>query len=296
MKLSVILPIYNGEKTLVRTLDSLLAQSFQDFELIACIDGTKDNSQKILESYSNKFKSLQILTNHKNLGLGANMNRLVAHTNGEYIAVAEQDDVYYPERFALQIEVLDNNPDIGMVSGIADFWNGEKITMRFPGMLVNGQQYPKGKEMFLLNYRNQIKVANSCMMFRKSVHVDNGLYFSKHYPNVSVDWSYVLRFSLVSEVFGIHQSLVLLDRRNDRNSITSKKKAMYQATHELLRSFKYEYPELITKQDFKYAKTTQHLMELSSIRWYKLPMTFFKVYLQNPRDKRWGEYIKKRFF
>src|SRR5690554_5507935 len=206
MKLSVILPIYNGEKTLVRTLDSLLAQSFQDFELIACIDGTKDNSQKILESYSNKFKSLQILTNHKNLGLGANMNRLVAHTNGEYIAVAEQDDVYYPERFALQIEVLDNNPDIGMVSGIADFWNGEKITMRFPGMLVNGQKYPKGKEMFLLNYRNQIKVANSCMMFRKSVHVDNGLYFSKHYPNVSVDWSYVLRFSLVSEVFGIHQS------------------------------------------------------------------------------------------
>ena len=61
MRVSVILPIYNGEKTLIATLDSLVEQTFQDFELIACIDGTRDGSESILERYSNKFKQLKMV-------------------------------------------------------------------------------------------------------------------------------------------------------------------------------------------------------------------------------------------
>jgi len=300
MKLSVILPIYNGEKTLETTLQSLLEQTFQDFELIACIDGSDDNSQQILESYSDKFYSLQVLKNSKNIGLGPTMNKLVAHATGQYIAVAEQDDFYYPERLALQVEVLDNNPGIGLVSGIADFWDGEKITMRFPGLLVNGSQYPKGKEMFLLNYRNQIKVANSCMMFRKAVHINNGLYFTKHYPSISVDWAYVLRFCLISNIYGINSSLVKLDRRNSRNSVTSNKIKQYMAARELIRSFYYEYPEIILKKEFKFAMTTQDMLELSGYSKYQFLLKFVLAFSRNPFDKRWKNYLiqkmKKHFF
>lgn len=294
MKLSVILPIYNGEATLASTLDSLVNQTFKDFELITCIDGTTDNSLSILQGYKNAFNSLVVLENPVNMGLGATMNKLLSYANGDYIAVAEQDDYYYPERLAMQVEVLDGNPDVGLVSGIADFWDGTKITSRFPGLLVSGNFYPQGKELFLLMYRQQSKIVNSCMMFRKSVHIDNGLYFSKHYPSVSVDWSYFLRFSLVSKVYGMPQSLVRLDRRRNRNSVTSRKETMFKASRELIRSFAYEYPDIVSKEDYNYALTTQHLMELSSKNWKFFLYPFIVAFLQNPFDRRWIGYIKKR--
>ncbi|MBG44359.1 MAG: hypothetical protein CL530_10370 [Aequorivita sp.] len=294
MKVSVILPIYNGEKTLKTTLESLVEQTFQDFELVACIDGTNDGSEEILKSYQDSFVKMLILKNERNLGLGPTMNRLVANTKGEYIAVAEQDDYYYPNRLQLQVDILDSKKDIGLVSGIAEFWDGEKVSSKFPGILVAGTQYPEGKDLFLLNYRHQIKVVNSCMIFRKSVHIDNGLYFTKHYPSISVDWTYILRFSLVSKIYGLHEVLVRLDRRNDRTSITSNKKLQFAATRELLRSFAYEYPEIISKEDYKYAKTTQNLMELGAAKLFAFPFKFFRYFPQSPKDPRWLPYLQNR--
>lgn len=295
MKVSVILPIYNGEKTLETTLKSLAVQTYQDFEVVACIDGTDDGSEDILKAYQNIYPRLTVLKNEVNLGLGPTMNRLVSNTTGEYIAIAEQDDYYYPNRLQLQVDLLDAKSDIGLVSGISEFWDGEKVTSNFPGLLVHGGQYPEGKELFLLNYRNQIKVVNSCIMFRKSVHIDNGLYFTKHYPSISVDWTYILRFSLVSKIYGLHEVLVRLDRRNERESVTSNKEKQFTATRELLHSFAYEYPQIVLKKDYQYALTTQHLMELSNLDRNRFISAFIKFYLINPKDKRWRPYLKKRF-
>ena len=125
MKVSVILPIYNGEKTLETTLKSLAAQTYQDFEVVACIDGTKDGSEDILKAYQNIYPGLTILKNEVNLGLGPTMNRLVSNVTGEYIAIAEQDDYYYPNRLQLQVDLLDAKSDIGLVSGISEFWDME---------------------------------------------------------------------------------------------------------------------------------------------------------------------------
>jgi glycosyltransferase involved in cell wall biosynthesis len=294
MRVSVILPIFNGESTLKATLESLAAQTFLDFELVACIDGSTDNSEEILKRYQNSFLKMRILRNENNLGLGPTMNRLVANTQGEYIAVAEQDDFYYPQRLQRQVSLLDTQKEVGLVSGIAEFWNGEKVTGKFPGLLVHGKQYPKNKDMFLLNYREQIKVVNSCMMFRKSVHIENGLYFTQHYPSVSVDWTYVLRFSLVSKIHGLHRVLVRLDRRSERTSVTSNKEKQFAATRELLRSFAYEYPKLIKSEDYKFAKNTQRLLELSQM--YGMP--FYKKGLlytfSQFQDNRFLKLIVKR--
>ena len=294
MKLSVLLPVFNGEKTIEKTLLSLISQSYNDFELVVCIDGSNDKSLQIIQQYSNQFKKFKLLENKTNLGLGLTMNKLVNYASGEYIAIAEQDDFYYQNRLELQVNFLDNNPDCGMVSGIADFFDGEKITSQFPGILVNNQQYPKGKEMFFLNYKHQIKVVNSCLMIRKSIHTENGLYFSKHYPSVSVDWSYILRFSLFSNIYGINKSLVLLDRRVDRNSITSNKSKQHKAARELIRSFYYEYPDIISKKDYKFAITTQDLLELSGYKKYSFAIKFFKAFIHNPTDKRWKDYLNKK--
>lgn len=293
-RVSIILPVFNGEKTLARTLLSLVNQTYQDFELVVCIDGSNDGSLYIINNFKHKFKKTTILNNERNLGLGPTMNRLIANANGEYIAVAEQDDFYYDYRLKLQVDLLDANPNIGLVSGIADFWDGNKITFQFPGILVNGNQYPQNTEMFLLNYKYQTKVVNTCMMFRKLVHVNNGLYFSQHYPNVPIDLAYFLRFCLVSDIYGIHKSLVLLDRRIDRNSVTSNKLKQLLGSKELIRSFRYEYPKIISKKDYKFARTTQHLLQLSEYNKFQFSFYFFQFYFLNPNDERWKTYLLKK--
>jgi glycosyltransferase involved in cell wall biosynthesis len=294
LKVSVILPVFNGEITLADTLDSLVGQTFKDFELIACIDGTNDASESILNAYKSKFKELVILKNSINLGLGPTMNRLVANSSGEYIAVAEQDDFYYPNRLKLQVNLLEKRDDIGLVSGIAEFWDGEKVTAKFPGLLVHGKQYPEGEELFLLNYIKQTKIVNSCMMFRKSVHIDNGLYFSQHYPNIPVDWAYFLRFSHISKIYGLHEVLVRLDRRSERKSITSSRKIHYNANKELLRSFFYEFPQIIDKKVYKEALNTQKTLELSSLQGRAFILSFFKFFLTSSYKRQYFDNFIKR--
>jgi glycosyltransferase involved in cell wall biosynthesis len=293
VEVSVIIPIYNGEKTLERTLESLVGQSYQNFEVITCIDGTSDGSERIIKKFETKFKSLTILKNETNRGLGSTMNRLVFATKGEFIAVAEQDDYYYPNRLKNQVEVLRKHSDVGMVSGIAEFYTGTSIT-KFPGILVNGKQYPNGEDMFLLNYREQIKVVNSCLMFRKQVHVNNGLYFSQHYPSVSVDWTYILRFSLVSKIHGIQEVLVRVDRTPNRDSVTSNKKKQFDASNELIRSFAYEFPSLIKNQDVVYAKRTQKLLELSQKYGVSFYMKAIVLTFINWKDSRFYKKLISR--
>lgn len=283
---SVILPIYNGENTLKHTLESLIHQTYTDFELIACIDGSDDGSEAILRNYDGKFKMLKILKNEQNRGLGPTMNRLVFESKGIYIAVAEQDDYYYPERLELQVDLLENNPNVGMVSGIAEFWNGSEISLRFPWLLLNGHQYPEGKAMFLLNYRQQIKVVNSCMMFKKQLHMDHGLYFTQHYHNVSVDWTYVLRFSLISNIYGLHQVLVRLDRRKNRTSITRNKMNQFKSARELIRSFAFEYPDIITKKDHQYARHTQSILEINQFMGLRFLLYSMMYIIRYPLERR----------
>jgi len=294
--ISIILPVYNGEDTVANTIDSLLQQTYHDFELLICIDGTNDRSEEIVKGFGDS--RIRIFKNEKNLGLGRTLNRLVYNTDTDtkYIAMAEQDDFYYPERLQQQYEYMEANVDCGLVSGIAEHYDGEKITFSFPGILANGKNYPDDlRENFLLNYRYMVRVANSCMMFRKKVHVDNGFYFSMHYPSISVDWSYILRFSLVSKIKGLNIPLVRLDRRNNRKSLTTQNTKKYLASRELLRSFYYEHKHLISPKDYKTALTSEYLLELSSMRFYKRAIYFWIYFLKNPTDNRWYQYAKKQF-
>jgi|GEM_PF-986679 len=295
-EISILLPVYNGEETIADTVKSLLQQTYSDFELLVCIDGTNDRSEEIVRSFDDS--RIKILKNEKNAGLGRTLNRLVYNADAEtkYIAMAEQDDFYYPDRLQQQYEYMEENADCGLVSGIAEHYDGEKVLFSFPGILTSGKNYPDDlRENFLLNYRYMIKVTNSCMMFRKKVHVDNGLYFSMHYPSISVDWSYILRFSLVGKIKGLNIPLVRLDRRSNRKSLTTQNTKKYLASRELIRSFYYEHKDLITQKDYKAALTSEYLLELSSMRFYKRAIYFWIYFLKNPSDKRWYQYLKKQF-
>lgn len=291
---TIILPVYNGEKTLKATLESLLNQTYSNFELLICIDGTKDGSKSIAEDFNDP--RISVFENIKNLGLGPNVNKLIGLSSHEsqYIAMAEQDDVYVKERIEWQVAILEEHANVGLVSGIAEF-NGVRENRLFPEILVNGEQFPQNQKLFKYLYENQLKVVNTCMMIRKQVHVNHDLIFRNTYGNFNVDWDYILRFSLVSEVYGIPKKLVSMHRNLTNSSVTRDKSTQHQASRQLLINFKKEYPNLISNVLYKKALKMHRKIELGHRSKFGIithGCFYFLIYL----DVYFLNYIFKRTF
>ena len=125
--ISVLMPVYNGEKYLAEAIESILNQTFRDFELIAIDDASTDSTWKIINSYADS--RLIKLQNEKNLGVNATTNRGIQQARGEFIVKADADDVSYPDRFERQVNFFQNHPEIGVVAGSIQRINadGEKI-------------------------------------------------------------------------------------------------------------------------------------------------------------------------
>lgn len=107
---SVILPVFNGARFLRDTLDSIGAQTHQDYELIAVDDGSTDSSPEILQSYP----GVRVIR-QANAGQSAARNVGAAHARGKYLAFIDQDDQWYPRKLARQVRILDRLPDVGLV-------------------------------------------------------------------------------------------------------------------------------------------------------------------------------------
>lgn len=111
-KLSVVMPVYNGEKYLQEAIDSVLHQSFTDFELITIDDGSGDGSEKILQNQSDP--RVRVLSNETNRGISYTRNRGLQEAKGEFLAWMDCDDLIAPDRFEKQLAFLDSHPHIGI--------------------------------------------------------------------------------------------------------------------------------------------------------------------------------------
>ena len=109
---SVVMKVYNGERFLREAIDSVLAQTYTDFELVIIDDGSTDSSAAIIQSYQDS--RIRFLQNEKNLGLCATQNKVIAEAKGKYIAVMDCDDISYPERLMEQVTFLENHPEVMM--------------------------------------------------------------------------------------------------------------------------------------------------------------------------------------
>lgn len=115
-KVSIIMGIYNCEKTLVEAIDSILEQTYTNWELIMCDDGSKDDTAKIALEYVKKYPNkIKLLLNEKNKGLNFTLNRCLKEASGEYIARMDGDDISLPQRLEKEIAVL-NCEDVAIVS------------------------------------------------------------------------------------------------------------------------------------------------------------------------------------
>lgn len=123
-KVSVIMGAYNEEKTLQAAVDSILAQTYTDWEFVICDDASTDATFKILTDYKNKYPDkFVILHNDENMMLAGSLNRCLENAKGEYIARMDADDISLPTRLEKEIEYLDNNPDCAVVGTNVQFFN-----------------------------------------------------------------------------------------------------------------------------------------------------------------------------
>lgn len=111
-RISVLIPVYNAAPFIAATIQAVLAQTFEDFELILLDDASTDNSAEIVAQFHDK--RIIFARNEQNLGIAATRNKLAAMARGEYVAVLDHDDICRPERLKTQAVFLDSHPEIAM--------------------------------------------------------------------------------------------------------------------------------------------------------------------------------------
>lgn len=115
-RISVLMGIYNCASTLPEALDSLYAQTFQDFKIILCDDGSTDSTYEVAKSYADKYDNIVLIQNKENLKLAATLNHCLEYADTEYVARMDGDDISLPTRFEKQIKFLDEHPEYAVVS------------------------------------------------------------------------------------------------------------------------------------------------------------------------------------
>src|SRR5438067_12011849 len=111
--ISVIMSVYNAEAFLEAAVQSVLMQSFSDFEFIIIDDGSTDRSNQILQDYARKDNRVRLIS-RPNKGLTASLNEGLKLARGEFIARMDADDVAAPDRFKIQVEYLRDHPEVSV--------------------------------------------------------------------------------------------------------------------------------------------------------------------------------------
>lgn len=118
-KISVIMSVFNGEIYLSDAINSILNQTYSNFEFLIVDDGSTDSSREILKKFKKNDPRIRLFLNKKNIGLPAALNLAISKSNGKFIARMDSDDISLPNRFETQIDFLEKNPDIFLIGSSA---------------------------------------------------------------------------------------------------------------------------------------------------------------------------------
>jgi len=119
MKVSIGIPVYNGEAFLDKAIGSVLNQSYENFELILLNDGSTDTTLKIMQYYEKKDNRIKVVSDGLNKGIVQRLNEFVKMASGEYIVRMDADDIMFPERIKVQLERFLSNPKVDLVHSAA---------------------------------------------------------------------------------------------------------------------------------------------------------------------------------
>lgn len=128
-QISILMSVYNCENTLKQSIDSILAQTYTNWEFIICNDCSTDGTYNVLMEYKEKYPDkFIIISNETNLRLAASLNHCLEYANGEYCARMDGDDYVSPDRFEKQVAFLKNHTDVQVVGTFMQAFNNNGLT------------------------------------------------------------------------------------------------------------------------------------------------------------------------
>lgn len=186
---SIIIPVFNSEKFIQKTIESVIAQTYSDWEIIAINDGSTDKSLEILNKYKQELPSKIHVINQKNSGPSSTRNKGITEAKGKYIAFLDSDDLWMLNKLEKQVEFLESDKEIGLLFSDCYVIEGNRI--------INGKSYLerskpfRGKIFNHLFYNNFIPTSTAIV--RKDVLKEVGL-FNQQYK-ISQDYDLWLRIA-----------------------------------------------------------------------------------------------------
>lgn len=235
-KVSVIICTYNRAALLNRAINSVLKQSFKDFEVIIIDDASNDCSDLVIAEYTAKESRIKYYKNEFNLGIPKSRNRGVTLATGQYIAMLDSDDWWISEdKLARQVEILNANPEIGLVgTGISLFDENEK-KIKDDIFLADDEDIRK-----IILAKNQF--AQSSTLFRKDAIAAVGGYDED--LNVCEDLDLWLKIGKRYKFANIPEALTAY-YVNSQGASKLYKSKIIKKTDEILEKYKLDYPGYI---------------------------------------------------
>jgi len=210
-KVSILMPMYNSEKYITESINSILNQDYKNFELIIVDDGSIDSSIESVKKYNDS--RIKLYENIENKGLPYTRNKLLSLATGEYIALLDADDIALENRIRTQVEFLEKNKNIDIVGSSAIIFGKYKIQKA--SKVITGIDDIKCNLMF------GNCMLNSTIMMRKEFIEKNNLSYRKECI-VCQDYSFFVDAALVGNIENMNVSTIKY--RTGHENITKKSK------------------------------------------------------------------------
>ncbi len=267
--ISVVMPVYNSEKYIGEAIESVLQQSFRNFEFIIVDDASTDTGTKIIKKYAHKDKRIKILYNKKNLGIAETRNKGILKAKGKYIATQDSDDISTPNRFETQFKYLEKNPKVGVVGSYIKIFSKDKKSTSI-------RKYPeKDKDLRKIIFF-VCPIAQPTSMIRREVFEKVGLYDKKYPPAEDLD----LWFRIGTEYELANIPKVLLRYRESLFSATNSKTRLMEKLSLKIRFKNWKNPKYhFSPKAFLY--NSLHLLSL-----FLIPSKIKILLFQKIRDKK----------
>ena len=222
-KVTVLMPVYNGEKYLREAIDSILSQTFTDFEFLIINDGSTDRSVEFIKSYPDP--RIRLVHNETNLGLIPSLNKGVDLSQGEYIARMDCDDISLPQRLEKQVNFMDTHREVGVCGTWAK-------VIDINNNVVRNYKTPAGDMAGKLCWWPSVFVHPTCMMRRELLKM---IRYSSDYPHAE-DYDLWLRLCNKTGFFNLNQFL-LLYRVHAENVTATKRTEQLAGTYKAFIGF-----------------------------------------------------------
>jgi len=228
VKISVLMPVYNGEKYLDEAITSILSQTFKDFEFVIVDDCSTDGSWKIIQKYAQQDRRIVSKRNGENLRTTKTLNEGLRITRGKYIARMDADDWSYPDRLEKQYEFMEKHPEVGVSGGAIEICNKDL-------KVLNVRKYPLADSEARKIIFRYSPFAHPATIWRKS-DVEKVGGYNERIP-LSQDLDLYFRIGNVCKFANMSAILLKLRTHNDSSSIIKGKYQEQFALYTRIKAF-----------------------------------------------------------